>query len=379
MKTCMWYSFCQLFKNKLVTIITTVMLAVGMILTCYAGVTYARFHHSEIVARKIIDYDVKDIYNINFFKYIYALSEEKNSLKELYYYIKGLPEVEFCGFYYYGEDVLYITPDLARMCGIYIDADENTYNAWSGENTRDVYPAGSYFYDSSTEQECIVKGVLEEDSYFPGDDFIDSVGDIIRLDNYILIDLDKTIELDIDYITNGIINNFYFYVPDSENIENIKQDIRNRAGELKLDVYVINSLDSMFEKNAREAMNDAGERYYMPITVLLCSCAGLLIATMISYRINKRDTNIMLLNGFTRNNLILIFLLENVYKTIAAYIISVIYWYNNENAVQYTETVNLKPLLVMVGITGFMLIFISSLPLIIKFKLKTPISLLGEE
>ncbi|MBD5095822.1 MAG: hypothetical protein HDT40_02265 [Lachnospiraceae bacterium] len=52
MKYCMWYAFAQLLKNKITAIITTAMAALGFILVGYAGVTYARFHNAELVAKK---------------------------------------------------------------------------------------------------------------------------------------------------------------------------------------------------------------------------------------------------------------------------------------------------------------------------------------
>lgn len=378
MKNCMWYSFAQLFKNKLITLITTGMLAIGLILACYAGITYAAFHNSELMAKQYINYTPEDIYNINFFKYIYALSEEKNNIRELYYYIKEMPEVVFCGCYYYCNETLYISPDLAEMCGIDITNDYE-YSAWVGKNIADSYPVGCSFDDGQTGESCVVKDVLDEGSYFLGDDFVGSVGDIICLDNYVVIDFDKLIEIDNEYITNGIINNFYFYVPESKNIELIKEKIKDKARSLNIDVYGINDLASLFEKNSREAMDKAGEKYYMPLMVLLSACVGMLIATMISYRLNKHDTNIMLLNGYTKRNLTCIFLFENIYKTIAAYIISILYWNNNEDAIQYIGAVDILPVIVAVGVLGFFIIFISSLPIIIKLKLKTPSSLVGEE
>lgn len=56
MKYCMWYALAQLLKNKITAIITTAMAALGFILVGYAGVTYARFHNAELVAKKTTNY-----------------------------------------------------------------------------------------------------------------------------------------------------------------------------------------------------------------------------------------------------------------------------------------------------------------------------------
>lgn len=352
------------------------MAALGFILVGYAGVTYARFHNAELVAKKTTNYDMKNIYNINFFKYVYAYKEEKALLKELYYYIKEMPDVSFCGFYFYFENELYITPELGTLCGLQLVADENKNSAWAGANIADAYPIGK---NVQSTYDYTIQGVLPEGSVFLGSQFIDSGGSLVNLDDCIVMDVDKLIEADNEYITNGIINDFYFYVADSDNIEHVKQDIKNKADALGLDVYGINSLDVLFEKQARDAMDMAGEHYYMPFVLFICSCIGMLLATLISYKTNRHDTNIMLMNGFTRRDISWIFLFENAYKSVAAFVIMLAYWISDKSAIEYSNNINMTPLLFGVGVLGIILIWASSLPVIVKLKTSLPISLVGEE
>lgn len=378
MKYCMWYALAQLIKNKITAIITTAMAALGFILVGYAGVTYARFHNAELVAKKTTDYDIKNIYNINFFKYVYAYKEEKEQLRELYYYIKELPDVSFCGFYFYFENELYITPALGTLCGLQLVADENKNSAWAGANIADTYPIGKNV-PSLCLYDYTVQDVLPEGAVFWGSDFIDSCGSLVNLDAYIVIDADKLISADIEYITNGIINDFYFSVADLDNIETVTQDIKNKADELGLDIYGINSLEVLLEQQARDAMDMAGERYYMPFVLFICSCIGMLLATLISYKVNRHDTNIMLMNGFTRREVSWIFLFENAYKSVAALTIMFAYWLSDKSAIEYSGNINMAPLLFGVGVLGLMLIWVSSLPVIVKLKSSLPVSLVGEE
>ncbi|MCM1272959.1 MAG: hypothetical protein NC225_03835 [Clostridium sp.] len=376
MKYCMWYALAQLMKNKIMAIITTAMVTLGFILVGYAGVTYARFHNAELVAKKTTDYDIENIYNINFFKYVYAYTEEKEQLRELYYYIKELPDISFCGFYFYSENELYITPELGMLCGLTLAADENVNSAWTGANMADAFPAGKKLQGLCN---YTVQNVLPEGSVFWGDGFIDSDGLLVNLDNYIVMDADKLIREENVYITNGIINNFYFCVADLDNIEQVKQDIKNKADELGLDIYGINSLDILFERQARDAMDMAGEDYYMPIVLFICSCIGIVLATLISYKVNRHDTNIMLMNGFTRRDISWIFLFENGYKSVAAFAIMLLYWLCDKSAVEYSGNINMVPLLLGTAVLGIVLIWVSSLPVIIKLKLNLPVSLVGEE
>ncbi len=376
MKYCMWYALAQLMKNKITAIITTAMTALGFILVGYAGVTYARFHNAELVAKKTTNYDIKNIYNINFFKYVYAYEEEKEQLRELYYYIKELPDVSFCGFYFYFENELFITPELGTLCGLTLVADETVNSAWVGANMAEDFPVGE---DLQNMYSYTVQGVLPKGAAFWGSGFIDSSGSLVNLDNCIVMDADKLIEEDNEYITNGIINDFYFHVADLDNIEQVKQDIKNKADELGLDVYGINSLDVLFERQARDAMDMAGEHYYMPFVVFICSCLGMVLATLISYKVNRHDTNIMLMNGFTRRDISWIFLFENGYKSAAAFVIMLAYWLSDKRAIEYSGNINMLPLLFGVGALGIVLIWVSSLPVIVKLKSNLPVSLVGEE
>lgn len=376
MKYCMWYALAQLLKNKITAIITTAMAALGFILVGYAGVTYARFHHAELVAKETTNYDIKNIYNIIFFKYIYAYKAEKEQLRELYYYIKEMPDVSFCGFYFYFENELYITPELGTLCGLQLVADENKNSAWVGANITDAYPIGK---NVQSTYDYTIQGVLPEGSVFWGSQFIDSGGTLVNLDDCIVMDVDKLIEADNEYITNGIINDFYFYVADLDNIEKVTQDIKSKADALGIDIYGINSMDVLFESQTRDAMDMAGERYYMPLVLFICSCIGMLLATLISYKTNRHDTNIMLMNGFTRRDISWIFLFENAYKSVAAFVIMLAYWRNDKSAIEYSDNINMAPFLFGVGVLGLMLIWVSSLPVIVKLKSNLPVSLVGEE
>ncbi len=376
MKYCMWYALAQLLKNKITAIITTAMAALGFILVGYAGVTYALFHNAELVAKKTTNYDIKNIYNINFFKYVYAYKEEKAQLRELYYYIKKMPDVSFCGFYFYFENELYITPELGTLCGLQLVADENKNSAWAGANIADAYPIGK---NVQSTYDYTIQGVLPEGSVFWGSQFIDSAGSLVNLDDCIVMDVDKLIEADNEYITNGIINDFYFYVADSDNTEKVTQDIKSKADALGLDIYDINSMDVLFESQTRDAMDMAGERYYMPLVLFICSCIGMLLATLISYKTNRHDTNIMLMNGFTRRDISWIFLFENAYKSVAAFVIMLAYWISDKSAIEYSSNINMTPLLFGVGVLGIILIWASSLPVIVKLKTSLPVSLVGEE
>lgn len=363
-------------KNKITAVITTAMAALGFILVAYAGVTYTRFHNAELIAKKTTHYDFESIYNINFFKYIYAYKEEKEQLRELYYYIRELPDVSFCGFYFYSENELFITPELGMLCGLTLASDETENSAWAGANMASAYPIGTTKTAMMVLCNYTIQNVLPAGSVFWGDDFIASSGSLVNLDDYVVMDIDK---LDNDYITNGIINNFYFRVSNLDNIENVKQNIRNKADELGIDVYGINSLEVLFERQARKAMDEAGENYYMPLVLFICSCIGMLLATLISYRVNRHDTNIMLINGFTRREISWIFLFENAYKSIVAFAIMLAYWLRDKSAVEYSRTINMMPLLSGIGVLGLILIWISSLPVIFKLKSNLPAGLIGEE
>lgn len=322
---CLWYALCQLYKNKIQTIITTIMIALSFIVITYAGITYLQFIGDEWKAGKVVKGDFKDIYHINLVNYFVAGGDEIYLLNELYQWMQEQPELEWCGFYYYYEEdkILYVSGQILDMCGIEVEKTEEK-SAWVGYKRQADIPVGSEFKVQDIEFKAV--SCLDENCRFIDEAFVSGIAALITLDDYVIVDLDVMIKENPSEITNGIVNNLYYEVKTGSDAGLFEKKLREKSDELGLDIYGINNLKALFKASARDAMEKAGERYLMPLVLVLCACAALCVCSMQSYQINRHDSSVMLSCGMTRRDISGIYTCENLIKILAGYSLSLMYW-----------------------------------------------------
>lgn len=322
---CLWYALCQLYKNKIQTVISIIMITLSFIVITYSGITYFQFRGNEWKAREIVEGDFKNIYHINLINYLAAGKNEIYLLNELYQWMQKQPELKWCGLYYYYEEekIMYASGEILKMCGIEAEHTEERC-AWAGYNRQAEIPVGSKFKDADIEFEVI--SCLDKNSRFIGDSYISGLAVLILLDDYVIVDLDNVIKENPSEIVNGIINNLYYEVEKDSDAALFENKLRDKADELGLDIYGINNLEYLFEANARDAMEQAGERYLMPFVLALCACAAMCVCSMQSYQMNRHDSSVMLSCGMTRRGISGIYICENLIKILSGYALSLMYW-----------------------------------------------------
>ncbi len=322
---CLWYALCQLYKNKIQTIITTIMIALSFIVITYAGITYLQFIGNEWKAGKVVKGDFKDIYHINLVNYFVAGGDEFYLLIELYQWMQEQPELEWCGLYYYYEEekIMYASGQILKMCGIEVEHTEEKC-AWVGYDRQTDIPVGSKFEDAGIEFKVV--SCLDKDCKFIDEAFVSGLGALITLDDYVIVDLDVVIKEHPSTIANGIVNNLYYEVKTGSDAKLFEKKLREKTDELGLDIYGINNLKSLFKANARDAMEMVGERYLMPLVLALCACVALCVCSMQSYHINRHDSSVMLSCGMTRLDISGIYTCENLIKILSGYSLSLMYW-----------------------------------------------------
>ncbi len=322
---CLWYALCQLYKNKIQTVITTVMITLSFIVITYSGITYLQFRGNEWKAGEVVEGDFKNIYHINLINYLAAGGNENYLLNELYQWMQEQPELKWCGLYYYYEEekIMYASGQILKMCGIEVEHTEEKC-AWVGYDRQTDIPVGSKFEDAGIEFEVV--SCLDKNSRFIGSNFDSGLAVLISLDDYVIVDLDVVIKEHPFVIGNGIVNNLYYEVKEDSDGDFFEKKIRDKADELGLDIYGINNLKYLFEANARDAMEMAGERYLMPLVLTLCACVALCVCSMQSYQINRHDSSVMLACGMTRRDISGIYMCENLIKILSGYSLSLMYW-----------------------------------------------------
>lgn len=387
MKNLMWYGICQLYKRKFVSLLTIVMLALSFIVLEYSGISYLSFHYSEIMADSVLKYDSEDIYNINISKYAFAGKDEIDKLNSFYKAFGSIEGMEGYGMYFETCDsvdkYIYISETLAPICGVYFDnktstATEEVGYGMVGQNLSNVCPVGSVVFDPNTMENFRVISTLPDDSWFISDDYIHSAGKIINLDDYIIMNFDYLIEHQPGFILNAI-NNFYIVLSPDSNVVAVCNEIEKLALEYDVDIYGINSMKVLFEHSAKNSAYDAGERYLMPVVMLMCSLIAMSIATLISMRTNRRDMGIMLANGMTRMDVAMIYIFENIFKIVVAYIISLVFWNVSTDSVILNRHELQQVILPIFTIVVVFVIVISSLTPLVYMRNKIPCKLIGDE
>lgn len=322
---CLWYALCQLYKNKIQTVITAIMITLSFIVITYSGITYLQFRGNEWKAGEVVEGDFKNIYHINLINYFAAGVNEYHLLNELYQWMQNQPELKWCGFYYYYEEekIMYASGQILKMCGIEVEHTEEKC-AWVGYDRQEEIPVDSRFEDTGIGFEVI--SCLDKNSRFIGSNFASGLAVLISLDDYVIVDLDVMIKENPSEIGNGIVNNLYYEVEKDSDGDFFEKKLRDKADELGLDIYGINNLKYLFEASARDAMEMAGERYLMPLVLTLCACVALCICSMQSYQTNRHDSSVMLSCGMTRRDISGIYVCENFIKILAGYSLSLMYW-----------------------------------------------------
>ncbi|MDE6025577.1 MAG: hypothetical protein K2G45_08995 [Lachnospiraceae bacterium] len=373
---CLWYALCQLYKNKIQTIITAVMITLSFIVITYSGITYLQFRGNEWKAREVVEGDFKNIYHINLINYFAAGGNELYLLNELYQWMQNQSELKWYGLYYYydEEKILYVSGQILKMCGIEVEKEEEK-SAWVGCNRQADIPVGSEFEDAGIEFEVV--SCLDKNSRFIGHAYTTGLAALISLDDYVIVDLDVMIQENPAEIGNGIVNNLYYEVETDRDADFFEKKLRDKADELGLDIYGINNLKSLFKANARDAMEKAGEKYLMPLVLALCACVALCVCSMQSYHINRHDSSVMLSCGMTRRDISGIYMCENLIKILSGYSLSLMYWVRKNREMKletfiissyYSWLEYLKYMILICFGLCFVFTALCSMPVIIKIR-----------
>lgn len=376
------YSLVQLYKNKFLTIITTAMLAISFIVIEYAAASFVQFNYSRWVSRDVITDDLERIYHINFFKYGMSGEQELLAIKDFYLWMSEQPEIRYSGKYcvYEDEKLLLVSQNISELCGIELKGSEEDKHAWVGAERADEYEVGSYYVDKLNSTCSLeIAGVLPPNSKFICSEFMSGFGYVLNLDEYIILDQDMLIDESIVNIVNGIDNNFYFCLSDSADTDEFIERLLQKANDLNLDLYGIHNLKELFHALSMQAVEQSGERYLMPLIVLICALAAMVIATLESYIKNRHDAGVMMMCGMTRRQIYSIFALENVIKSIIALAIAYFYWKRKLSEMQIIW----KEIFDFINPLCFLLVvvmsFLSSLPIILKLRGKPPCVLLEKK
>lgn len=327
----LWYGICQLYKNKILTLITLAMLTLSFAVMEYAGMVYLTYSYSRYKAKGVIDFPYGNIYSINLQKYTtgFCNFDDMDKLLRFYRELGKIEGISHAGMFFDNTEndinILYVSEDILPLCGIDIEfSDVDGICSVAGENKSMSCPIGTKLTDYMSGYTLNITGIISDRKFISGN-YFSSAGKIIDLDDYIIASLDDIIALDKIFLINGL-NDLLYVVDADADKDRVKQDIYNLAYSLEIDIYDINDVDTLFDNMAKEAYEKAGENYLMPLALSLCAIISMIVASYISIIKSRRDMAVMLSNNMTRRDLKAIIYTEISIKILISFILSILYW-----------------------------------------------------
>ncbi len=312
-------------------------MSIGLIVSFYSFIVYDSYHFPTRQAKKVLNYDMDDIYKINFGMSILGLhSDDFDKLNKLYEQIGDIQNVDYWGGYFVSgngiADILYVYPSLAGLCDIRTDDNLSLafdYNdmqagygiAYVGADLSNVYPVGSKYHDEETGCEYIICGVLKDGTKWLPDDLYGSSA--MNMNNALLLDLNYAITQPGNKVYLANASNFLLIAAENDSVKDRLNELLNK---LELDVDGIVPLGSLYSSYEKDAMDQAGENYLLPLVLLLSAIIVSIITARMSVMASKKDYGIMLSNGFNKANIIGIILTENIIKCFCSFLICILYW-----------------------------------------------------
>ena len=133
-----WYSICQLYKKRKITILTIVMSAMGFAVIYYAMINYAFYQYPKKQAEKLVSYDIQNVYMLAYqVLYVPIGNEELQHILSFDHSLDNVEDVMSHGMFFLensydgGENKFYMQKSISSLCNLYntdgimIDYDVN--------------------------------------------------------------------------------------------------------------------------------------------------------------------------------------------------------------------------------------------------------------
>lgn len=382
MKNIVRYSIYQLYKGKRITLITMAMVIISFCVLEYTVFDYFAVRAGKYYAEEIIPYGDDEVYRIDVSKYGFCSSGESlENINKFYREVKNLEDLEYCGLYSNDEgETIYVYGDVMTLFGIDLEEyqsseiiEDDRANVWIGSGLLNDYSIGDeYIFDMWTR--CKVVGVIPSNKKMLSGEFY-QYGEIVDLDNKIIVQMESVPDADM-YLPTGL-NNFYFCINEQMDIDEVLDEIYSIGEKCNIDISGITSLKTIYKNVEKQLVSEAGERYLLPVVMLVSAVIGMMIATMISIKINKKDAGIMVANGMPIKELAGIYIFENIIKIVFALVVAYFYCIDKVKD-EYKGYYVIYKLAskTFIAIT-LIVIVVSNLSVVLYFKNKLPHELIG--
>lgn len=327
----LWYAICDLLNNKIITSVTIVMFAISFIVIEKSAIFFLTYNYSKIQAKEVIATSFEDTYRINMSKYCVGFCGEEDRDKIILFLkeLQSIDGVKYSGLYYEDNEnanmpVLFVSNKLLSLCGI-TDEQIGDFVCLAGKNTGYVQGDTFNLYNNGFQDYCFtVTDITQSEMKFISSAYFDTSGQMLDLDDYMIVSLDELIKQEPWYVVNGL-NNVFFTVDEEYVNDDVIQEINLLAQNQDLDLYGINSMTELFEQFARYSMENIGANYFMPLIMIVSAIVAMIICSIYSVLINKKDYGIMLTNGMTRIDINSIVGMSGILRVIVAFVVASIF------------------------------------------------------
>lgn len=342
MSNIFWRAVCQIYKRKIFSLMTVLMMTVAVAVMFYSFVLYSFSHYPLHQAKRVLNDDVRDVYKLEYRTVLASVPEEE--LLELCMFfdeMDEMKEIDKCGMYAmsynYTEDIqeLFVQRNITALCKLQTDqgqtvsmSKEEAYgSAYVGSELANRYPKGS-IYITEDGMKYMILDVLDKDAKWL---FEEPGASVIDLDKAVMLDYDYLLGKDLDYVKNGI-NNYYFVAEEAD----VPDIVMRLAEKHRLNFYGISDLKNSYLSYIKSDVLAGGESYYFPILLYAASMIAIMMAAATAFLSNKEDYGIMLVNGMTKRQVMAVIILENLFKMLAACAVAAAYWFFNINKLDST-------------------------------------------
>ena len=325
MKTNIFYGICQILKGKILSILTLVMMTIGIIMIMYAEKIYIDGHYNYLLIKNNIDENTDDIMKIDMFRYIYGENEEYNQIEKFFCWLENQPEIKCCGAYNYDydENMLFLYGNIGKLYGLDCSKEEKLC-AYIGERMKKSDKIFIPQYGEYAEFEGEIKGgkkfiALDNDEFN---------NEIVKLDESIVVNVTSYVNKNKVFLCEYI-NYFFYVINDNYDNETTKKMIMDKAKDFDLDIDKIYSVSRLGQIWREQSLEESGEKYLMPVVLVVIAVLSLLIVQMISYINNRKDAGILMVYGLSYQDVCDIYFFEMVIKNIFAFVLGSCYWMVN--------------------------------------------------
>lgn len=323
----------QIYRRKLGFVATCIILSISYLILEYGLLMIMPHLLNEHTLNRILSVPLENVIYLNLWKYMCPTEAELDEIYNMADDMNEIEEIEGAGTYYALENgipALVVSPELISMSrlqdmegnDIKLTCEGDYWPVCVGYELSKQYPVGTEISGRFEGEKIIVMQVLKQNSEWLDFSLTSSIG--YNLDDKMLISLDY-MKQSTDYLMLNGLNSMCYYIKDGSNPDIVKQKVEKLAQSHGIDVYKQESIMEIV-KNDRRLMLEYKEEIILPIILFILAGIAITFSSIITIYVRRRDIGIMYSVGYTKHEIMIMYLVENIINVIIPLSICFTYW-----------------------------------------------------